>query len=196
MAEVNRRYFEGLMQDRKLSLRGLAKRMSMGHSQLSLTFSGDRKLTINEAVQLSSILGVPLADIIEASGVSVRMAAEFRVPVIGAVQGDGTVLMTPEDEAERTSAPDILPPDTVAVQARTAGTSLEWLDGVVMFCRRPSSFDMASLGRLSLCKIVGGPAVLAAVRRGYREGSFNLFGPHTAESVRLESATPILVSRH
>ena len=40
VSEVNRRYFESLMQDKDLSLRGLAKLMDMSHSQLSLTFSG------------------------------------------------------------------------------------------------------------------------------------------------------------
>lgn len=39
MADVNRRYFESLMQAKDLSLRALAKRMGMSHSQLSLAFA-------------------------------------------------------------------------------------------------------------------------------------------------------------
>lgn len=53
MGEINRRYFEGLMADHRLSLRALAARMGMQHSQLSLTFSGARKLTLEEAAMLT-----------------------------------------------------------------------------------------------------------------------------------------------
>lgn len=52
-----------------------------------------------------------------------------------------------------------------------------------------------AIGRFCLAKVDGGPAVLATVRRGYREGTFNLSGPYTKDSERLEWATPILISR-
>lgn len=49
MSSVNRRYFESLMADRRMSLRALAQKMVMGHSQLSLTFSGTRRPQLDEA---------------------------------------------------------------------------------------------------------------------------------------------------
>lgn len=196
MSEVNRRYFESLMQSRDLSLRGLAKRMSMSHSQLSLTFSGARKLQVDEAAQLSSIFGRPLHEIVEAAGVDVRTMVGQRVSVIGAMRGDGTVEPNSDDVSERTSAPEGIPEDGIAIQARTAGSAMDWLDGAVFFCLRPDGVDPAALGRFCFCQVKDGPAVMASVRRGYREGTFNLRGPYSADSVRLESAAVVLATRN
>lgn len=196
MTEINRRYFEGLMADRSMSLRGLAKAMGMSHSQLSLAFSGTRKLQLDEAAQLSQIFGQPLHTIVEAAGVSVRPVAGKRIAVVGAMRGDGTVEEYAPDVIERTSAPEDLPDDTVAVQCRTSGSSLDWLDGAVFFCRQHKGVDPTILGRLCFAKIKDGPAVIAAVKRGYREQTFNLSGTFVRESTPLEWATPVLITRH
>jgi transcriptional regulator with XRE-family HTH domain len=184
------------MQAKDLSLRGLAKRMGMSHSQLSLVFSGDRRLQLEEAAQLSSIFGEPLYRIVEAAGVSVRPIGSHRVSVIGAMQGDGTVALHPDGVIERTTAPEGMPEDSIALQARTGGSALDWMDGWVFFCPKPDGVDSAILGRFAFCQIKDGPKVLASVRRGYQEGSYNLRGPFSADSVRLVSATPVLFSRN
>lgn len=49
MSGINRRFFDSLLADKKLSMRALAAQMGMNHSQLSLTFSGARKLQLEEA---------------------------------------------------------------------------------------------------------------------------------------------------
>lgn len=196
MADVNRRYFESLMQAKDLSLRGLAKRMEMSHSQLSLVFSGVRRMQLEEAAQLSSIFGEPLYQIVEAAGVSVRPVGTHRVSVIGAMQADGTVHKTPEGTVERTSTPDGMPEDSIAIQARTSGSPLDWLDSTVFFCPKPNGVSNSALGRFSYCQIKDGPAVMASVRRGYLPDTHNLRGPYNADSVRLEFATPVLYSRH
>jgi hypothetical protein len=179
-----------------MSLRALAKEMGMGHSQLSLAFSGARKLQADEIAKISNIFGEPVHRVLENAGISVRPMSGRRVAVIGAGRGDGTVEIYGTDVIERTSAPDDLPDNVQAVQHRTAGTPMEWVDGAVTFFREPRGVDPAALGRLSLCKVKGGPAVITGVRRGYKDGTYNLFGPYNAESVTLEYATPILVTRH
>lgn len=194
--EVDRRFFDGLMQDKGLSLRGLAKRMQLGHSQLSLTFSGDRKMQLSEAVQLSGIFGVPLAQIIRAMGVDAAQVGETRVSVIGSVSGDGTVTVHDHDTVERTTAPTGVPDDGLAVQFKTAGTPLDFLDAAVMFSAKPDGVALSVLGRLCLVQVTGGPMAVAAVRRGYQEASFNLFGLHRRENIRLDWASPILFTRH
>lgn len=196
MSEVNKRYFESLMQSKELSLRGLAQRMGMSHSQLSLTFSGMRKMQLDEAAQLSNIFSEPLHRIVENAGVTVRSFSRNRVSVIGAMHGDGTVELHGEGVVERTTAPEGVPEDGVAIQARTGGTPLDFMDGWVFFLSRPNGVDPAALGRFALCRIKDGPSVMASVRRGYRENSYNLRGPFNADSVRLESATVILFTRN
>jgi transcriptional regulator with XRE-family HTH domain len=196
MTEVNRRFFESLMADKRMSLRSLAQKMGMGHSQLSLTFSGARRAQLDEAAQLSQLFGVPLHDVVEALGVAVRPVTGLRVSVIGVVNGDGTVSMHASGVVERTTAPEGLPEGIVAVQVRAPGTALDWADGWVFFMREPQGVDPGSLGRFCLVKIKEGPAAMAAVRRGYNEGTHTLRGPYSADSVRLEWAVPVLMTRN
>lgn len=195
MSEVNRRYFEGLLEGKRMSLRGLAKLMGVSHSQLSLTFSGDRRLQLDEAAQLSTIFSVPLHKIVEAAGVTVHSMAAHRVSVVGFMNGDGTVTMY-DDTVERTTAPEGVPMDGIAVQARTSGTALDWLDAAVMFCPKPNGIDPSITGRLALAKIKDGPTIVGGIRRGYRDNTYAVRGPYVDESVRLEWATPVLISRH
>jgi transcriptional regulator with XRE-family HTH domain len=193
---VDRRYFESLLRDRDMSLRALAKQMGMSHSQLSLTFGGDRRLQIDEAVQISAIFGEPLSKVIEAAGVSLLTSSPSRVFVVGAMGGDGIVSMSPSDSLNRTTAPELLPKDGIGVQARTAGTALDWLDGTVFFMAEPVGISASSIGRFSFVKLSDGRHAMAAVRRGYQDGTFNLYGTHKHDSVRLDFATPVLFSRH
>ena len=194
--DIDRRFFEGMMRDKDLSLRALAKRMGLGHSQLSLTFSGDRRLQLDEALQLASIFGVPLSRIVEAMGLSAPLVGEQRVTVIGRVGGDGTVTMSEPGTVDRTTAPPGVPEDGIAVQFGTGGTPLDWLDTAVMFCAKPDGVSPSALGRLCLVQIKDGPVAVAAVRRGYQDGRFNLFGLHQRENVSLAWACPVLFSRH
>jgi transcriptional regulator with XRE-family HTH domain len=196
MDGVNRRYFENLMADKKLSLRALAQKMGMQHSQLSLAFSGTRRLQLDEVAQLSHIFGRPLVEVVEAAGVQVKPVASSRVSVVGAVQGDGTITFNRAGDIERTTAPEELGAKAQAVQARTAGTGLDWLDGAVLFYEPGEGVQPAAIGRLSLVQIENGPAVLAAIRRGYVAGTYNLSGLYRAENVKLAWATPILLTRH
>lgn len=196
MSDVNRRYFDALMASKRLSLRALAQKMGMGHSQLSLTFSGARRAQLDEAAQLSQILGEPLHRVVEALGVTVKPLSGTRTDVIGAVSGDGTVSLHPKGVVERTLAPEGLPEDVVAVQVRAPGSPMDWADGWVFFCRPPADVDPGCLGRFCLVKIKGGPAAVAAVRRGYQDGTHNLTGPFSRDSVELEWATPILMTRN
>lgn len=192
---VNRRYFEGLLAANKMSLRSLANKMEMNHSQLSLTFSGTRKMQIEEAAKLARIFGEPLYRIIENTGVKVWESG-VRSTVIGFMTGDGVVNLHGSDVLERTTAPNGMPEGTVAAQCRTASSSLEWMDGWVFFFARPEDVHPSIVGRLSICKIAKGPAVIAAVKRGYAENTFSLIGPYRAENVHLEWATPIVLTRN
>lgn len=197
MGELNTRYFKALLADKGMSLRDLAKVMGMNHSQLSLTITaGTRRLQLDEAAQLSQIFSRPLHEIVENAGVNVRPMAGRRVSVIGAVTGEGTVALHASDVVERTTAPEDIIGEVSAVQFRTAGTPLDWMDGWVCFYRPASEVAPDVLGRLCVARIKGGPVVVATVKRGYSDGTYNLSGPVTRESAHLEWAAPILLTRH
>lgn len=192
MTGINRRFFDGLMADKKMSLRALASRMDMSHSSLSLTFHGARRMTLEEAAQISQIFNIPVHEVMEAIGISTKPVAGKRVSVIGTVGGDGIV--SPVDGIERTNAPPGLPDDAVAIQWRTTGSQLDWGDGCVSFFDQSATTPV--IGRLSYCQIKNGPTVVAMLRRGYREGTHNLAGPYHQESAILASSSPLILTRN
>lgn len=195
MAEPNKRYFDALLLDKNMSLRGLAQRMGMSHTQLSLTFNGHRKMQLEDAVQLAQIFNEPLHRIVENDGVGLVTTGKH-VSVVGILQGDGTVSVHPPGVIERAQAPNEISERGIAIQARTAGTPLEWMDGWVFFCAAFDGVDPSILGRFSYVKIKSGPAVLAAVKRGYQDRTYNLSGTATHQNVTLEWATPVLWTRN
>lgn len=188
---VDKRFFKALMAQHKLSLRTVATKMGMGHSQLSLTFSGKRRMQLDEANQLAKLFGVPLARIAEAAGIT--GVKDTRLPLLGFMRGDGTVELL--EKPARTPSPDGLPEGVIVLQAHTADSPNAWLDGWSFFCVRPTEVAGDAVGRFCYAKLDGGPPVLATVRRGYQPGTFNLSGPYSAESVALEWASPVLLSR-
>ena len=188
---TDKRFFKALMAQQKISLRTVASMMGLGHSQLSLTFSDKRRMQLDEAAQLAQIFGVPLARVAEAAGIPIGRDA--RVSVLGCMRGDGTVEMFAKPE--RSPAPDGLPEDVIAIQARTADSANAWLDGWNFYCQPPTDVAGDALGRFCYVQVVDGPVVMATVRRGYHPGTFNLSGPYAAESVCLEWATPVLMAR-
>lgn len=192
---MNKDYFLSLMSSRRMSMRGLAQRMGMQHSQLSLTLNGQRKLQLEEAAQLSQIFGVPLHQIAVNTGINVRPTTGRRTQVIGFVGKDGAVVLNPPEVIERAEAPEDLPDDTVAVQFRTAESPLSWCDGWVAFFRRTDGIDPEAIGRTSFVKIRDGEHTIATVTRGYQPGTYNLSGIMSRQNVPLECASPVLVVR-
>lgn len=193
MTEINRRFFDSLMADKKLSLRALAAKMDMSHSQLSLTFNGQRRMTLDEATKISQIFNVPIHEVISATGVSMKPISGQRVQVVGTVSGDGTVSQV--DGIERTTAPPGLPDNVIAIQFRTAGSALDWTDGWVSFCKKPNGVDPV-IGSVCYFQIKGGASAVGLLRRGYKEDTYNACGPYYQESVALDFATPLLITRN
>lgn len=193
---VDRRYFESLMGDRRMSLRALASRMGLSHSQLSLTFSGSRRMQLDEAVRLSQIFGVSLPEVASHAGIEGAERAGRRVNVIGVLRGNGTVERYSTGDMERTICPDGMPSEVQAIQARTADTQLAWMDGWVFFFNLDEQMQAGAIGRYCLAQVTGGPMVISTLRRGYENGAFALSGPYPSENARLDWATPILITRH
>lgn len=189
---VNKPYFMDLIRHRQMSLRQLAKKIDILPSQLSLTLSSKRRMQLDEAVQIAEHLGVPLEQVVTNAGIEASLPQGKRCSVVGVLGGDGTVETA--RIADRITMPDALPKGTVAVQARTADSSLGWMDGWLFFAHDKQSPDEL-IGRFCWVKIEDGPQVLASIGRGYEVGTYNLSGPVTMVSQRLEWAMPILLTR-
>lgn len=193
---MNRRYLDNLLNDQGMSMRSLAKLMNMKHSQLSLTFSGARRLQLDEAVKMSSIFGVPLQVIAANAGTTDRFEDGARISVTGAMRGTGIVEPLEVGGAARVSVPaGFVTKDAVAAQARTADTPLSWMDGVVWVCRPMHSVG-EGIGRLCWLTLPDGREVIATPRRGYAENRFNLTGPFQAENTEVTSGLVVLLTLH
>lgn len=190
---INRPYFDALLAREGLSLRGLAKRMGMSHSQLSLAFTGNRKLTLDEAARLSFMFGEPLHQVAENAGVTPYPTHSARVSVMGDMGKDGVV--SARGGRDRVNAPDGLPANTVAIQCKTVGGALWWVDGAILFCGAPRGLDQAAVGRLGVAQIKDGPMVVSPVARGYKPGTFNLTWPEVRENVVLDWLAPVIMVR-
>lgn len=193
---INGQFFKDALRDKKLTVRGLATTLGMKHhSQLSLTLSGKRRMQLDEAIELSKILGIPLNVIIANAGFPEVMQEGKRVPVSGALRGSGEVEDVPPN-TERAIAPSGIADIAIAVQARTTETSLMWMDRFVFFCQEPAKPSDAIESRFCYLSIKNGPRVMATVRRGYNIGSYRLSGPYTAEDAVIEWAAPVIVTRN
>lgn len=184
MSGINRAFFDGLMRDKDVSLRGLASRLGMNHSQLSLTFSGARKMQLDEAAQLSSFFGVPIESIIENMGVPLLLKGRA-CDVVGYMLEDGTV----QQASGKAIMPDDCPSNAVAVQARCKG---HFMDGWMFFAAKRQIAEC--VGRFCLVSFDGRMA-MAAVSRGYRDGLYNLYGVHSADGVQIESCAVVVAIR-
>lgn len=193
---TNKKFFDDLLMDRGMSLRQLARMMDILPSQLSRTFTGKRRMQIDEAVKIGQILGASLHDVALNAGIEAANSQIVRVPVIGFLNGDGGITRHPRDVAERVTLPMGLPEDSIAVQARTMDTQLAWLDGFLYFgAAQEDSPDMSMLGRLVRARIKGGPEVIGTLRRGYEPGKFSLAGAVSFQNVELEWMSPIHLIR-
>ena len=192
---VNKSFFEDLLKDRKLSLRQLSKRLEILPSQLSQTFNGKRRMQITEAVKIAQVLGAPLNEVMIAAGIEEARMNARRCTVVGCMSGAGEVVLKGPDAVIRTLLPDGLPPEAVAIQARTDESALSWMDGWLFFMageHKPE--EMA--GRFCRVQITDGPQVMATIRRGYEAGTYNLSGPTSMASQRLDWASPVLITKN
>jgi len=193
--KVNGKFFLDALKDKDISMREMASKMGFNHhAQISRIFKGERRMQLDEAVKFSQILGLPFEAVIAHAGYPQAVRTGPRVRVVGALNGKGEVVKV--TAMERAVAPSVVPNEAIAIQARCADTPLAWMDGWVFFCMPPSSTGNGSIGRFCYAKIKDGPAVLAAVRRGYMPSTYNLSGPYEQQNVVLDWAEPITFTRN
>lgn len=187
---INTDWFKGLMADRRISQRELAKKLGIDHSALSLTFRGKRNMKMTEAAELARLFGVPVAEVMENAGVH---ADTRTVPFRGWIDGHGELHLEPSNH--RISSPQPMPLGSFAVQYRTNGTPLEHLDGWMCFVRTPQDgVPHECINKFCLTKLDEGVQMVGVVKRGYQRGRYNLVmsAAQQINDVVLEWAAPIL----
>lgn len=168
-------WFTDRLRDRGLSQRGLAKLMDIDPAAISLTFRGKRKLTLDEAAQLAVLLNVSTTDVLERAGMPLH--GEPKCPLVGRLTGAFEVVMAGEGAHDQVDAPPGMPADCQAIQARTAGTDQEQIDGWIYFVSGTKGNAAKNLGELAMVAIKGNGIKIAHVKKGYARGTYNLLTP-------------------
>jgi len=167
---MNTEWFRQLLATRKLSQRGLAKLLELDPAAVSLMLRGQRKMTNEEAHQVSLILGVPITEVLRQAGIEVSEDVR-RVKVTGYIDCDSRVTLFPKRTHDKVIGPADCPEGTYALQVRCANHPT---DGWMMFISPSEDDPRAHLGVLCCVAIADGTHVVAFVNRGYRSAAFNL----------------------
>lgn len=167
---MNTEWFRQLLSTRKLSQRGLAKLLELDPAAVSLMLRGQRKMTNEEAHQISMILGVPITEVLRQAGIEVTDDVR-RVKVTGHVDKVGMVTLFPKRTHDKVVGPADCPEGTYALQMRNAQTPK---DGWMYFVSPSEDDPRAHLGTLCCVALDNGEHMVSFVQRGYRSGTYNL----------------------
>lgn len=169
---VNKKFFDDLMQDKRISLRAIARHMDVSPSQLSRTFTGHRRMQLNEAAAIASLLGASIVDVMVNAGIEGARSDQRYIPIIGHLSGDFTVTSPDPTIVEKVVLPGCLPYDTEAIQARTTNTPLSYMDGWLMYVG-PQMKATEAIGCYCLAKLAD-HQVVGVINRGYQPNSYSV----------------------
>lgn len=192
---INTTWFKDKLLEKQLSQRGLAKLMGLDSAAVSLMLRGKRQMRIGEATQIATFLGVSAEEVI--AHVGGALDGPSPVPIIGVITGTTARVKWGDGLGEVPRPIGDLPLRCAAIQCRTAGTPLDYMNRWVLFVQEPhdtGEIKPECIDRLSLVRPAGGESMIAVVTRGYAPGRWNLRGPVvTAEETELEYASPVLL---
>ena len=79
---VDTRWFQGLLADKKISQRRLAKTIGMDPAAVSLMFHGKRKMSAAEAAAIGKVLSVDVQEVITRAGIVVPPSTGRGAPAV------------------------------------------------------------------------------------------------------------------
>ena len=180
---MNTDWFRKQLQGRKLSQRGLAKQMGLDAAAVSLMLRGQRKMTNEEALQIASLIGVPITEVLRQAGVEVVDDVRH-VPVTGYIGENAVVTLFPRRTADKVIGPADCPAGTYALQMRIPNSPK---DGWMYFISPVEEDPRECVGRVCCIALDNGEHVLSSLQRGYRTGTFNLIRCSTGTALRTDA---------
>jgi hypothetical protein len=196
--KINTAWFRERLADKKISQRKLAKLMELDPAAISYMLRGLRRMTIDEAIAIATIIGRPHEEVLMHAGVRhLPSAGKNMVRVVGWVDGQGLVHLGAVKGMKLVVAPPGLPEDAIALRYQTSISAAETMDGWIVYTTAGHAVNGGAIGRLSIAQVANkGPLVVGMVSRGYSAGTYNVLpwvpGGLVLEDVILESASPVL----
>lgn len=167
---MNTKWFRAQLADKKMSQRGLAKLLKLDAAAVSLMLRGMRRMTPEEAHDIANILGLPITEVLRQAGIKVLDDVR-RVPISAAVDEDGVVSLFPARTHDEVVGPADCPAGTYGVQCRAPSLPQ---DGWLMYVSPAQGPADAHMDKLCVVATTKGEQLMAVVRRGYRNGTYNL----------------------
>lgn len=167
---INKAWFKEQLESHKISQRGLAKKIGVDPAAISYTFSGQRKMSMDEAKAIADILLVPVTEVMRQAGIEVLDDVR-KVPIAGYIGTGSVVTLLPKGTHDTAIAPPDVPNGSFALQVRMVQTTFDgWLYYVSGQQQEPEQI----LDRLCLVAVDDGRLLQGIVRRGYKRDLYNL----------------------
>lgn len=188
---IDREWFLERLVGAKISQRQLAKHLGLDPAAVTLILQDRRKITSNEALQIASLLGVSVAEILRRAGVDVRDDVR-KVPIAGIVADEGKVTFLPEKTHDMVVCPADVPATGFAVQVRAA---TNYKDGWLYFASGEKLEPDGLIDKFVISVTDDGRTHLCILRRGYKANTFNLMlicGRTVLENQTIAWVSPIV----
>lgn len=185
---MDAQWFQARIKDQRKSQRALAQVLGIDPAQVSNMFKGRRRMQLGEANAIAGFLNVAVEEVLRHAGLPVS-AGSRRVKLAGYVDDVGEVHLSDRPEAD-VEAPATAPEGTIAVRMRTGEMLMR---NALVFFLPAAGVDPAAIGRLSVCRIGGGPWLLRSIAPGVEPGTYDLAGTGgDIVGARLSAAVPVL----
>lgn len=179
---MNTKWFRQQLDARKISQRGLARLMGLDAAAVSLMLRGQRRMTSDEAHQISNIFGMPITEVLRQAGVEVSDDVRY-VPVVGYVDISKAVTLFPDGTHDRVVGPADCPNGTYALQKRAPAHPH---DGWMILVSPSKNDPDEHLGQMCCVATDKGEHLIAFISRGYRSSTHNLINGATGSLLRTD----------
>jgi len=189
---IDTQWFVDRLAQRDLSQRGLARLMGVDPAAVSLMLRGKRKITLEEAAQLAVLLDVSTTEVLQRAGLPTH--GERMVKLVGHITKHYEVVLSGEGTHELVDCPVDVPTDTIVLQARTAGSDQDMMDGYLFFVAGARRQPTESIGQMAMCAVKSDGIKVGHLKRGYRRGTYNIVSSRgdILTNVELAWASPVL----
>ncbi len=202
MAEIDGSWFHSQLDNRGQSLRSLARHLGKDASAVSRTFSGKRRMTMEEAAEIAGFLGVSVTEVMHHAGIAREGEGLGPKILLSAVIGeDGEVRSLAEQQPlpqavldkSQLSIGASRSRRIIAAEVRASSGPLSIWDDAVLLFAPADGIEPGAIGALSICGLAGGRQILARLDRARKTGEARVVFPDggIGEAV-LTTATPVL----
>ena len=199
---VDKQWFFDKLDERKLSVRGLARHLDLDASAVSRMLSGHRKMQMEEAHAIARFLHAPVQKVMRHAGVAKDLdGLPTRILLAATINEKGEVNRLKEAKPLPQSVIDRAQSAignktnsrVIAAQIRAnKGPLAMWDDAVVLF-DPTDRVDNDAIGALAVCRKMDGSQVLVRVERARKTGEATIRNPSDATlDVTLDTAAPAI----